>query len=114
MRDLPGGVEEYLRLRRETLATAMPVTTGSGSSGAATPSVSGVSPAEQREARKAMARVERQLSRLAERETRLHDAMAAAAADHARVLELNRELREIVDEREVLELEWLEAAEAVE
>ena len=39
--------------------------------------------------------------------------VAESAADHARVLELNGELREIVDEREVLELEWLEAAEVV-
>jgi signal-transduction protein with cAMP-binding, CBS, and nucleotidyltransferase domain len=66
---------------------------------------------EIREARKVMARVEKQLSRLAQREERLHAAMAEAAADHARALELNRELREIVDEREGLELEWLEAAE---
>lgn len=61
-----------------------------------------------------MARVERSLSRLAERESRVHDAMAAAATDHARVLELNHELRDIVDEREGLELEWLAAAEIVE
>jgi len=30
------------------------------------------------------------------------------------VLELNQELREVVDEREVLELEWLEAADTLE
>ena len=60
-----------------------------------------------------MARVEKQLARLAEREERLHTAMAASATDHERVLRLNRELREIVDERETLELEWLEAAEVV-
>lgn len=66
-----------------------------------------------REARKVMARVEKQLQRLSEREDRLHTQMAEAAADHARVLELNRELREIVDEREALELEWLEAADVV-
>ena len=40
--------------------------------------------------------------------------LAAAATDHARVLELNHELRAIVDEREGLELEWLAAAEIVE
>ena len=37
--------------------------------------------------------------------------MLASATDHQQVLALNRELREIVDEREVLELEWLEAAD---
>ena len=116
VRDLPGGVEEYLRLRQQAADAADPVTIAAGGSprgsAAHTPSAA-VSAAEVREARKVMARVEKQLSRLSERETRLHDAMAEAAADHARVLELNRELREIVDEREVLELEWLEAAETV-
>jgi ABC transport system ATP-binding/permease protein len=113
VRDLPGGVEEYLRLRQAMAASpAEPVSVGRA--GGAARGGPGPSPAEQRDARKVMARVERQLSRLAERETRLHDAMATAAADHARVLELNRELREVVDEREVLELEWLEAAELVE
>ena len=113
VRDLPGGVEEYLRLRRALVSDAAPpVSRPTGSPPAAV--AAGSSPAEVREARKLMARVERQLSRLAERETRVHDAMAEAAADHARVLELNRELRAIVDERETLELEWLEAAELVE
>ena len=71
------------------------------------------SPAAAREARKTMARVEKQLGRLADREERLHAAMLAAATDHERVLALNRELRGIVDERESLELEWLEAADLV-
>ena len=61
-----------------------------------------------------MSRVEKQLSKLATREERIHAAMAEHVADHAKVLELNQELREIVDEREVLELEWLEAADTVE
>jgi hypothetical protein len=37
--------------------------------------------------------------------------MVDAATDHARVLELNGQLRDIVDEREELELAWLAAAE---
>jgi ATP-binding cassette subfamily F protein uup len=118
IRDLPGGVEQYLQLR----AAAPAGTAGRGAPPAQTgpaapvPAVAGAvapSPAELREARKTMARVEKQLSRLAEREQRLHDAMAEAAADHQRALELNRELRAVVDEREGLELEWLEAAELV-
>jgi ATP-binding cassette subfamily F protein uup len=39
--------------------------------------------------------------------------MLASATDHERVLVLNRELRDIVDERELLELQWLEAAELI-
>ena len=123
LRDLPGGVEEYLRLRaaserrdpgRYAGASPSAAAQPSGDGGSAlTAAAEGPSPAEAREARKVMARVEKQLGRLAEREDRIHAAMAAAATDHERVLQLNRELREIVDERETLELEWLEAAEVV-
>ena len=122
LRDLPGGVEEYLRLRAELVSRGEGARGGgtrpgggrepSGGAPAAAPDA-GPSPAEAREARKTMARVERQLARLTEREDRIHAAMADAATDHARVLELNRELREVVDEREELELEWLEAADVV-
>ncbi len=119
LRDLPGGVDEYLRVRAASGFRGYPEIPGL--QGKASPQNSGSrgnpenpTPAEQREARKTMARVEKQLSRLAERESRIHDSMAAAATDHARVLQLNRELREIVDEREALEMEWLEAADVAE
>ena len=127
VRDMPGGVDQYLELRArgEGPLSDNPIkvvepgnrsgvggTNPGGAKGDELTS-SGPSPAETREARKTMARVEKSLQRLAEREERVHAAMAEAASDHARALELNRELREIVDEREVLELEWLEAAEVV-
>ena len=127
VRDMPGGVDQYLELRArgEGPLSDNPIkvvepgnrsgvggTNPGGAKGHELTS-SGPSPAETREARKTMARVEKSLQRLAEREERVHAAMAEAASDHARALELNRELREIVDEREVLELEWLEAAEVV-
>ncbi|HEV7173564.1 ABC-F family ATP-binding cassette domain-containing protein [Pedococcus sp.] len=115
IREMPGGVEQYLEL----LHAMEPVAAQGGSSAAresasASATVSapaGPTPAELRDARKDMARVEKQLARLAEREDRIHVAMAEAATDHGRVLELNGQLREIVDERERLELEWLAAAE---
>ena len=126
VRDMPGGVDQYLELRARPLSDN-PIkgpepekgsgVRGTDPGGAKRETVAsagaGASPAEVREARKVMARVEKQLQRLSEREDRLHTQMAEAAADHARVLELNRELREIVDEREALELEWLEAADVV-
>jgi ABC transport system ATP-binding/permease protein len=131
VRDLPGGVEQYLELRHAVVQASHP--NGTKPAGAATTSphlgeipagggaaagtgaggVGGPSAAELREARKDMARIEKQLSRLGEREERIHAAMADAATDHAKVLELNRQLREVVDEREALELEWLAAAEVV-
>ena len=126
VRDMPGGVDQYLELRARPLSdnpikgpepekgSGVRGTDPGGAKGETVASAgAGASPAEVREARKVMARVEKQLQRLSEREDRLHTQMAEAAADHARVLELNRELREIVDEREALELEWLEAADVV-
>ena len=113
VRDLPGGVEEYLALRHA--AEQAPSGSPSGATVPAPASASapaeGPSAAEVREARKEMARVEKQLSRLAEREERIHADMAAQATDHQAVLELNARLREVVDERESLEIAWLAAAE---
>ncbi len=124
IRELPGGVEQYLELRAgavnvprsRQLADTPPVNNPRSRQLADTPprptaGAAGPSAVEVREARKAMARVEKQLARLGEREARIHAAMAESATDHAKVLDLNGQLREIVDEREVLELEWLEAAE---
>ena len=116
IRDLPGGVEEYLQLRHAAEAAAAASGAPAGPAGAAVAEQAGAAPAgpsaaELREARKEMARLEKQLSRLAEREEKIHADMAAKATDHQAVLELNARLREIVDEREELELQWLAAAE---
>lgn len=134
IRELPGGVEQYLELRHaqpaptlagratsspaeSSVASAASGAAASGSAATAAPVPATTapthSPAELREARKDMARVEKQLARLAQREERIHAEMAESATDHAKVLTLNGQLREIVDEREALELEWLAAAEIV-
>jgi ATPase subunit of ABC transporter with duplicated ATPase domains len=130
VRELPGGVEEYLRLRaaHATSATSAPSAKGAAASSAAAPSGGAggtagtpegaparevVNPAQLREARKAMARIEKQLSRLAEREERLHGEMAEQATDPAALADLSAKLQAVLAEREELELEWLEAAELV-
>jgi len=64
-----------------------------------------------RAARKDLARLERALEKLGEREEALHEAMAEAATDHVRLRELQTELAENAASREQLESEWLEAAE---
>ncbi|RKT78516.1 ATPase subunit of ABC transporter with duplicated ATPase domains [Terracoccus luteus] len=118
LRDLPGGVEEYLRLRHAAPArggsssSARPAAASAGASGD-TETTPAANPAQVREARKVMARVEKQLARLGEREQRLHGDMAENATDPGRLRELGTALQEVVDEREGLELEWLEAAEVV-
>ena len=113
VRDLPGGVEEYLALRHaaEQAASSSPSGVTVPAPASASAPAEGPSAAEVREARKEMARVEKQLTRLAEREERIHADMAAQATDHQAVLELNAKLREVVDEREELEMAWLAAAE---
>ncbi len=111
VRDLPGGVEQYLRLREQAPDPAP--AKGAGASPSPAPAEPAVDPAAQREARKAMARVEKQLAKLTTREERLHHEMAESVHDHERLAELDATLRELVEEKEALELEWLEAAEIV-
>jgi ATP-binding cassette subfamily F protein uup len=120
LRDLPGGVEEYLRLREAMRARAsrpdgIPAGRGGGAASVASMTTPGTvaNPAQVREARKVMARVEKQLTRLTEREERLHHDMAEKSTDPTALADLTARLREIVDERETLEVEWLEAAEVV-
>jgi len=109
LRDLPGGVEEYLTLRRASLAAA--ASAPSTAAAAAEREAPGPSAGDVRAARKDMARVERQLTRLAEMEARLHAEMAAKATDHEAVLRLDERLRAVHSERETLEEEWLQAAD---
>ena len=115
VRELPGGVEQYLDLRhaaREaSSAAASAGSRSTSSSGAA--GRSGPSAAELREGKKDLIRIERQLSKLSAQEDRIHLQMAAKAADHTVVIGLNNDLRAIIDERETLELEWLSVAENV-
>jgi len=72
--------------------------------------------AEERTARKALARLDRQLERLAAREAELHAALAAAgeAVDVPLMTTLGADLESVTAEREGVELEWLEVAEGLE
>ncbi len=122
LRDLPGGVEEYLALRRSALRADGSRRQGSPSPAAepasgetgpepASPTAPAASAAEVRAARKEVSRIERRLARIAELERDLHEKMAAVAADHQAVLALDAELRALVEERAALEDAWLEVAE---
>ncbi|MGY1830998.1 ABC-F family ATP-binding cassette domain-containing protein [Geodermatophilus sp. SYSU D01180] len=113
---LPGGVEEYLA-RRAAGEAALP-SAGSGlapAGGAApAPAPAGPSAAEVRAARKEAARLERRLEKLGAEEERLHTELAAAATDHARVMELDGRLRTLLAEKDQVETDWLAAAELAE
>ena len=125
LRDLPGGVEEYLQLRGAALAASGAGSTSAvGSAAAASAAASapatgdaggasapGPSAAEVRAARKDVQRIERRLQRISALEADLHARMAAQATDHQAVTALDTELRALAAERDELELAWLEAAE---
>lgn len=122
VRDLPGGVEQYLELRRAALAgagasssgfapAAGPGADGGAQGASAATAPAGPSAAEVRAAKKEINRIERRLSKIAEVEGRLHEKMAANATDFTAVAELDAELRTLAAEKDELEAAWLEAAE---
>ncbi len=112
LRLLPRGVDEYLEHRRaqHELASDRAART------APRPEVAGSGPsaADRRVARKTLARLERQIERLAEEEGRWHEELVRHATDPDRLAELGVRLRHAVSERERLEEEWLEVASAAE
>ena len=111
---LPGGVEEYLA-RRAAGEAALPSATGAAAAPApAAPAAPARSAGEVRAARKEAARLERRLEKLTAEEEQLHAELAAAATDHARVLELDERLRGVLAEKEQVETDWLAAAEVAE
>jgi len=109
---LPGGVEEYLA--RRAAGEAQLPGSGPGPAPAAGARPAGPSAAEVRTARKEAARLERRLEKLSADEEKLHAQLAAAATDHARVLALDAQLRELLAEKDRVETDWLAAAEVAE
>ena len=61
-----------------------------------------------------MARVERAIAKIDESERALHEQMAAAATDHSRLADLNRELQESGQRKADLEDEWMRLAADLE
>jgi len=117
---LPRGVDEYLERRQAALAAeaaaaaSVPGSAESPAAGGGGPGKVRAGSAGEREARKTMARIDKQLARIAEQEAELNEQLAAHVADYKKLAELGAALGALHEEREALELEWLEAAEAVE
>jgi ATP-binding cassette subfamily F protein uup len=101
LRMLPRGVDEYLERRRAAAPAAAPPA----------PPAREKPAGDTRAAKKELQRVERQLDKLGEREGKLHAQIAEHATDFTKVAELDAELRSLNDEREELEMRWLELAE---
>ncbi len=111
---LPGGVDEYLEL--VAAGEAGPAESPSKvvraeAAPEAGQSAAGPSAARVREAKKELARIDRQVQRLTGRESELHEALAQAASDYARLVALGDELKAVQAEKADLEDRWLELAE---
>ena len=103
LRHLPGGVEEYLRLRAPVPSTAESRTD---------PPAARASAAEERVARKELGATERKLGRLAEQVAALHARMADHDhADYVGIARLTEELHTVEGEVAILEDRWLELSE---
>ena len=108
---LPGGVDEYLarRTRERAAATSAPAAYRRRAPDRRCRPPTG-SAGDVRAARKDVTRIERQLSKLEDREKELHDQLAAAATDYVAAAALDTELRALQVTRAQLEEDWLDAA----
>ncbi|MCL2453935.1 MAG: ABC-F family ATP-binding cassette domain-containing protein [Micrococcales bacterium] len=126
LRHLPGGVDEYTRLRREESERARSpepiesvdqlraVSAEPGRSEPAEAPSPASSGAQQRAARKELNATERQLDRVGARIASLHERMAAHdPSDYEGLGRLHDDLREAESEQATLEERWLELSETV-
>jgi len=109
IRHLPGGIEQYLRARTDESAGRTAVSAPDVQRTATVPAGAAL-----RAARKEVARLERSIEKLAQRETALGEQMADAASDHLRLRALQAERATVAGEREQLEATWMEAAQTLE
>ena len=109
IRHLPGGIDQYVELRRSAVEAPGRPSARPRAGGDARPAGAVV-----RAARKEVGRLERALDRLSERERALHGEMATSATDFARLRELQAELEALSAERAQLESDWLDASETLE
>jgi ATP-binding cassette subfamily F protein uup len=108
---LPGGIEEYLARRAADRAarTAEP-RASTPRQDTSTVATANEPKADPRVARKELARLEREITKLERREEELHHALAASASDYQQVSRLDRELREVIVAKQAAEHAWLELA----
>ncbi|WP_435768319.1 ATP-binding cassette domain-containing protein [Nocardioides sp. SYSU DS0651] len=112
---LPRGVDEYLERRRTALASeSRPEARQVDAPEPEDRRAARAGSAEERAAKKTVARLDKQLARLAAREAELTAALAEHASDPERLTEVAAELTALQEEKDAAELEWLEAAELLE
>ncbi len=105
LRDLPRGVDQYLEQRAEALSKSTGTTTKSGSTSSA---------AEQRQLKKDLARVEKQVAKGKDRLAALLEEQERESMNHLRLSEITEELEKVREELQIREEEWLEITLALE
>ena len=111
-RHLPGGVDEYLRLRRERSAAAPSPSVPSAASAAAAPALAG---AALRAAEKELASIDRRLTKLSAQVAEHHESIARHdQSDYVGLGRLTEELRTLEGEIADQETRWLELSEQLE
>jgi len=104
LRDLPGGVDQYLQLRRAS-KTSEPTTKSS----------SGVSTAaQQRDLKKEITKLDRQIEKAQIEHTNLLGQQAEFAMDYEKLAEISRLIEENVARSSELEEQWLTATTSLE
>jgi ATP-binding cassette subfamily F protein uup len=111
LRHVPGGVDEYLRLRQAQATRPASATPR----GTAAPNGTSRSGADVRAARKGLTAVERKLERTAERINSIHQQLTEHdQSDYAGVIRLGEQLRDAEAEQAMLEDRWLGLSELAE
>lgn len=105
LRMLPRGLDEYLERRQRMIEEAAPAPAPAAAAAKSTSS------GDSRAAKKELQKIERQLNKLSDRESNLHAQIAEHSTDYDKVAKLDAELRELLSERDDLEMRWLELAE---
>ena len=104
LRDLPRGVDQYLEQRIDALSNNKSQSTNKGTSSAA----------EQRQLKKDVARLEKQLLKLDEAINALVEEQSSAAFDAERLIEITAKLEELRADKNTKEEEWLFATTALD
>jgi ATP-binding cassette subfamily F protein uup len=112
LRRVPGGIDQYLDERQSVEA---PKTDRSPRTERVSPGATArATRKDTQRAEREVKRLERAIEKLTERETTLHERMAASATDHTLLAELQAEHKRLAAEREGLETSWLQTSESLE
>ena len=99
LRDLPGGIDEYLKLRSNSFESSGPIT----------PKVKSSNIAEIKEVKKEIAKYERQLEKLTAQMLELEGVQGDLAFDHEKLSANMEELTELSHRKSEIEETWLKA-----